>query len=287
MTERFFGELDGIPPGTTFRTRKDVSEAGLHGPWQSGIHGTPAEGASSVVASGGYADDEDLDGVLIYTGHGGRDPGTGKQIRDQALEDSGNAALVRSSIESLPVRVIRGESGGPYVYDGLHRVADYWSQQGIDGFRVWKFRLEPISSVSQYSKLGPPEAMPEGTTSPSRETLITQRIVRSGPVIEFVKKTHNNKCQVCGIVLSHPGGETSEGAHVRPLGTPHSGSDTVDNVLCLCPNHHTLFDRGGIWVSEDWWVYDMNKKMVGELRRLDQHILEPANFKYHREIWRY
>ncbi|MDA8901139.1 HNH endonuclease [Pontimonas sp.] len=287
MTNRVFGEIEGVPPGTVFGTRKEVSEAGLHGPWQSGIHGTAAEGASSVVASGGYADDEFLEGVLIYTGHGGRDPGSGKQIRDQSLEDSGNAALVTSSLESLPVRVIRGQSGGPYVYEGLHRVASYWSQKGIDGFEVWKFRLEPAYTLAKQLSAGLHAEPPEGKTSPERERLITQRIVRSGQVIEFVKKVHDNKCQVCGTVLSHPGGRTSEGAHVRPLGAPHEGSDTTENVLCLCPNHHTLFDRGGIWISEDWWVYDMDNKMVGELRIRDQHTLEPANFEYHRGLWRH
>jgi hypothetical protein len=36
-----------------------------------------------------------------------------------------------------------------------------------------------------------------------------------------------------------------EAAHIRPLGAPHNGPDTLDNTLCLCPNHHVLFDHGG------------------------------------------
>ena len=70
-------------------------------------------------------------------------------------------------------------------------------------------------------------------------------------VSRFVKKLYEDACQVCGVRLEIPGGAVSEGAHIRSLGRPHSGPDTVDNVLCLCPNHHTLFDEGGIYVSDD------------------------------------
>ena len=36
-----------------------------------------------------------------------------------------------------------------------------------------------------------------------------------------------------------------EAAHIRPLGAPHNGPDTLDNTLCLCPNHHVPFDHSG------------------------------------------
>jgi putative restriction endonuclease len=34
------------------------------------------------VLSGGYVDDNDEGDVIIYTGQGGRDPATGRQIKD-------------------------------------------------------------------------------------------------------------------------------------------------------------------------------------------------------------
>jgi len=95
-SDRLFGDVPGIAVGAVFATRKAVSEAGLHGPWQSGIHGNGEEGASSIVVSGGYVDDEDYGQVIIYTGHGGRDSASGRQVRDQSLDDSGNAGLVTS-----------------------------------------------------------------------------------------------------------------------------------------------------------------------------------------------
>jgi putative restriction endonuclease len=68
----------------------------------------------------------------LYTGAGGNDPVTGKQIADQTLYQPGNAGLVTSQNRGLPVRVVRGAKGDPayspasgYRYDGLYRVADH------------------------------------------------------------------------------------------------------------------------------------------------------------------
>lgn len=69
--------------------------AGLHRHLQSGISGSYADGADAIVVSGGYAADEDYGDAIVYTGQGGRDPETKKQISDQSFDDSGNLALVR------------------------------------------------------------------------------------------------------------------------------------------------------------------------------------------------
>jgi putative restriction endonuclease len=91
------------------------------------MHGIAPEG-SSIVLSGGYADDIDEGELIVYTGEGGRDPNTQRQISDQQLT-RGNLALARNFIEGNPVRVNRGStldskyaplSG--YRYDGLYRI---------------------------------------------------------------------------------------------------------------------------------------------------------------------
>ena len=71
---RVFGELDGHPEGEWFDSRKSLAASGLHRPLQAGICGSSDEGAESIVLSGGYEDDIDNGDVIIYTGHGGRDP---------------------------------------------------------------------------------------------------------------------------------------------------------------------------------------------------------------------
>ena len=60
------------------------------------------------MVSGGYVDDQDLGDVIIYTGAGGNDPNTGRQVADQSIDHPNNAGLVTSELSGLPVRVTRG-----------------------------------------------------------------------------------------------------------------------------------------------------------------------------------
>src|SRR5690242_11381604 len=92
MTGRVFGEIPGYPVGTEFHDREALHQAGVHRPLQAGISGAAEEGADSIVVAGGYEDDEDFGAVIVYTGHGGNNPGTGRQVADQELV-RGNLAL--------------------------------------------------------------------------------------------------------------------------------------------------------------------------------------------------
>jgi putative restriction endonuclease len=145
-----FGAIAGVPPGTIFESRAALAAAGVHRPRLAGICGRAGEGAESIVISGGYEDDRDEGDTIIYTGWGGNDRKTGRQIADQELR-LGNAALVKSYEDGLPIRVTRGAGlrsphSPPfgYGYAGLYRVADYWCERGRSGFLVWRFRLVRI-----------------------------------------------------------------------------------------------------------------------------------------------
>src|SRR5438046_2064827 len=78
-----------------------------------------------------------------------------------------------------------------------------------------------------------------------------ERIVRATAVSQRVKELHGYQCQICGERLNTIAGPYAEGAHIRPLGRPHDGPDTIDNVLCLCANHHVLFDGLALHVAAD------------------------------------
>ncbi len=147
MGDRIFGEIPGFPAGSVFESRSALHDAGVHRPTQAGISGSASEGADSIVLSGGYIDDEDHGDLVIYTGHGGRDLNTGKQIANQRME-RGNKALSYSWLHKLPIRLIRGHThDSPYSpsegyrYDGLFYVSEYWSETGVDGYRIWRFKL--------------------------------------------------------------------------------------------------------------------------------------------------
>jgi putative restriction endonuclease len=105
--ERTFGDIPGYPEGCCFGTRLALSQAGLHRPLVAGISGSGRIGANSVVLAGGYEDTEDFGDTILYTGQGGRDPETGRQVAHQTLT-RGNLALACNKRHRLPVRVIRG-----------------------------------------------------------------------------------------------------------------------------------------------------------------------------------
>jgi len=96
---RRFGHIQGNPPGTTYASRAELAETGVHPPPMHGISGAAAEGADSIVVSG-YEDDRDYGDYIIYTGAGGRDPASGKQIADQEFTAQ-NLALVKSESEGF------------------------------------------------------------------------------------------------------------------------------------------------------------------------------------------
>lgn len=60
-----FGEIDGIPEDHWFEGRREMMSSSFHRNWAMGIDGNGAEGASAIVLSGGYEDDEDHGDEII------------------------------------------------------------------------------------------------------------------------------------------------------------------------------------------------------------------------------
>ncbi|KAF3789538.1 Histone-lysine N-methyltransferase family member [Nymphaea thermarum] len=149
---RFVGSVPGIEIGDLFFFRMEMVVIGLHCQLQAGIDYIPASRsltgepiATSVVASGGYEDDEDGGDVLIYTGHGGRIHFSTKHIVHQKLE-RGNLALERSMRYGIEVRVIRGfKCGGSPSGKQLRRSL------------LYSFTKKSLGSVAFSSSLLPSE----------------------------------------------------------------------------------------------------------------------------------
>ncbi|GLW70167.1 hypothetical protein Kpho02_24660 [Kitasatospora phosalacinea] len=103
-------------------------------------------------------------------------------------------------------------------------------------------------------------------------------------VANYVKRAHDFSCQVCGIRLKTPTGAYAEAAHIRGLGRPHNGPDIASNVLCLCPNHHKLFDFGMLTIADDLAITDRSTgQVIGRLREVPAHQVERRFLAYHRE----
>lgn len=161
--EKAQGSFPGVLVGDIFLFRTELSFARVHGPIQAGIeyltakeseYGTPV--AISIISNVGQ-DGEDNGEELIYTGQGGRSADN-KQIADQKLE-RGNLALDGSQKFNVPVRVIRGikdvlsPTGKIYVYDGLYKVEETYTEKGSGGFDEYKFRLRRMSDQPELGSV--------------------------------------------------------------------------------------------------------------------------------------
>jgi putative restriction endonuclease len=291
-----FGHIDGVPLGSVFKDRRELYDANVHRDIQGGIVGRKSTGAESIVMSGGYPDDKDLGFEITYTGRGGQDPATKKQIADQDPNSRGNIALIKSVETGIPVRVIRGAGLDSDLapseglrYDGLYVVTKHWMAQGIEGFQMCFYRLLFVDAAEEWVKVDvaePPStrpAKPNGSPSPGWITSTVRKPTRSSAVVGWVKAIHDYTCQICGVRITLRGMPYAEGAHIRPLGSPHTGPDVPENVLCLCPNCHIQYDHGEIRIDQQYRVTG-GVIPPGLLRRVDIHAVDKVQIEYHDSI---
>jgi 5-methylcytosine-specific restriction enzyme A len=76
------------------------------------------------------------------------------------------------------------------------------------------------------------------------------RILRNTKVARWVKFVHEYRCQICDTTIQLPDRLYAEAHHVKPLGAGHKGLDVIENVMCLCPNHHAELGYGAIHLDE-------------------------------------
>lgn len=68
-------------------------------------------------------------------------------------------------------------------------------------------------------------------------------LVRNQKHVQAIKSLYKNRCQLCGERIQvRPKKFYSEVHHIKPLGYLHDGADVQGNMLCVCPNHHTMLD---------------------------------------------
>jgi putative restriction endonuclease len=282
-----FGEIPGIEESHLFEGRKEMMPTSFHRVWGRGIDSDKKKGAAAVVLSGGYKD-KDNDNVIIYTGAGGRNK-RGKQIEDQKWSHNDNTGLIISCDRGLPVRVIIGhkhksplspKSG--YVYAGLYYVDSYWEE--IENFEEGQFKMCKFKLVyvgDNTSRPTPEEIeLDHSIRDKKRKRGTVMRIVRDTQIALSVKELYNFQCQVCGIKIKTKSGFYAEGAHIKPLGKPHNGDDSLRNLLCLCPNHHVMFDKGTFSISGDLSLLGEVEK--GKINVDEKHKIDKNNLKYHR-----
>ncbi|MET9995704.1 HNH endonuclease [Streptomyces microflavus] len=119
----------------------------------------------------------------------------------------------------------------------------------------------------------------------ARRSRTSSAPVRDSRLVERIKVMYGHECQVCGSRVETMHSHYSEAAHIQGLGGPHHGPDQLDNLLCLCPNHHVEFDRLAIYIDEYWAV---RRNSTGEveyqLKRHADHVIEQEYLQYHRGL---
>ncbi|MEU3694063.1 HNH endonuclease [Streptomyces griseoviridis] len=119
----------------------------------------------------------------------------------------------------------------------------------------------------------------------ARRKTTTSRLIRNPAIVSKVKELYEHACQVCGECLQYKHMAYSEAAHIRGLGSPHDGPDELSNLLCLCPNHHVLFDGLEIYVDADGTVKNIHTRAsLGRLNVTAEHRIDEAYLRYHRTL---
>ena len=111
----------------------------------------------------------------------------------------------------------------------------------------------------------------------------TSGLTRSRDIVRDLKSMYDDLCQICRVPLETPFGRISEAAHIQGLGHPHNGPDEIVNLICLCPNHHKVFDSSGFYFTDDFKVINtMTGEVIGQLHLDPDHLLRNSCIKYQR-----
>ena len=102
-------------------------------------------------------------------------------------------------------------------------------------------------------------------------------VVRSYTTAKAIRKQlldfYGEKCQVCG----EGGARVVQVCHIRSI--RDGGSSDISNLLCLCHNHHALFDQGQFSIAENMTLLGIE----GTFERHPDHVIDQESLAYHRE----
>lgn len=180
-------------------------------------------------------------------------------------------------ISLLPVPLLKGSlQRHPVLKSLANRVT-----QGSN-FRVDPEEWGSIRSILEVMNFSTEESHMNGR--PSYQVSEVGRFKRDSKLVRTIKYRVNHFCQVCNNrILIDKNTYYSEAHHLQPLGREHKGTDDEDNIIIVCPNHHTEFDYGSIAVNPKTQLITHidqtnkfhNKKLAYE-RKLNEKFL-----KYH------
>ncbi|OWZ84094.1 HNH endonuclease [Natranaerobius trueperi] len=134
-------------------------------------------------------------------------------------------------------------------------------------FPLQEFSVNKVKKLPDYNKYAWPKDVGE---IDSRKYVKTTRLVRDTSISKEVKEIYNYACQICGeTIMLDEDNYYAEAHHLKPLGSPHYGPDKVQNVICVCPNHHAMLDYGALYLDKSRLYIHKNHDLKKEF--LDYH----------------
>ena len=127
--------------------------------------------------------------------------------------------------------------------------------------------IEQQELIDYYSKDNSKEKLIEdlknAEAQESQSVIVEQKSYkRDNKTIAQLKLYRDFKCQICGTQIRKKEGDFYiEVAHIKPK--LMNGSETPDNILILCPNHHKEFDYGKLEIlnhSKDNIEFELNER---------------------------
>ncbi|MDN7245571.1 HNH endonuclease [Planococcus shenhongbingii] len=138
-----------------------------------------------------------------------------------------------------------------------------------------KAEIKKIKSVTRF----------KGNLNPGKKVLTVTLRERNRYIVNSLKELYDNKCQVCGQKLKVGYKEFySEVHHIQPLGK-HNGPDIQDNMIVVCPNHHTLLDKGtiSIDIAKKKVIHFLPEDELNGKSLLIKHRIRKEYIDYHDE----
>lgn len=225
----------------------------------------------------GYEDEFD-DGTLIYTGEG--------QVGDMTY-DRGNKAIRKHQEDGRELHVFRKEDNGLATYIGQYAHKESFREtlpdrEGNERSAI-RFKLRPVEGFETNSSV----ILPEGNENPKRTKLIREQVQRNESLVQDIKSIYNDTCQLCGDRrLQGDNIGYSYVHHIKPLAKKHSGPDSAENVIVLCPNHHDDFDNGMLTIDPNTLgiTHDYEDSLTGTTVTMKKgHEIASKFFAYHNQ----
>lgn len=135
--------------------------------------------------------------------------------------------------------------------------------ESLHGFGESEYDLSVLETVAENPYAVNDEEIE--LTSWTRQTVIqtVKKRLRDSSFQDRVLTAYNYRCAMCGVQL-----DLVQAAHIVPV-SHEDGTDYTSNGMALCALHHYAYDRGLVFVDEDYSI-ELNQSKVNKLRAISR-----------------